>query len=76
MEALTAIEMIQSIQDAADKQTSVTDVFISLMQKLISASESGSDIDVRLINKINEFAVTSQKFSKELVEFTGKLINS
>lgn len=46
-----------------------------MAQELTAKSQTGWDIDVDVIKKVDEFAKTSNKFSKELVEYAGKLID-
>ena len=76
MEPKTMIELIKGIHDAVEKQTVISDLLTNLSQELTAKSETGWDIDIDVIKKIDEFAGTSNKFSKELVEYAGKLIDS
>ena len=68
-------EVIKEVQMAAEKQSAITDLYIELEKNLISKAENGLDINIAMIKKINEFAIMSQKLSKELVEYAGKLID-
>lgn len=76
MEPNTMIELIRGIHDAVEKQTAISDSLIKMSQEIADKSESDWDINVDVIEKIKEFARTSNKFSKELVEYAGKLIDS
>ena len=67
-------EVIKEVQMAAEKQFAITDLYIELEKNLTSKAESGLDINVAIAKKINEFAVMSQRLSKEFVEYAGKLI--
>ena len=68
-------EVIREVQMAAEKQSAITDLYIELEKNLISKAESGLDINIAIIKNINEFAIMSQRASKELVEYAGKLID-
>lgn len=76
MEPNIMIELIKGIHNAVEKETEISDLLINLSQELTAKSEAGWDIDIDVIKKVEEFAGTSNKFSKELVEYAGKLIDS
>lgn len=76
MEPNIMIELIKGLHGAVEKQTAISDSLIEMSQELTAKSEAGWDIDIDVIEKIKEFAGTSNKFSKELVEYAGKLIDS